>query len=239
MTTTPQSHVGADNHRVCVIYTRFSPRPDASTSESCEAQRKLCEDYAFKKGWKVAEVFHDPNRSGKDNYRPQLFRAVSALKKGWILLVYKRDRIARDVYLSELINRSVLKKGAKIEAISGDVEGDGPEQQLIRQVVAAMAEYERKLIARRTSDCLRRYQKDGRLVSSVAPYGYKKDPDDPKRIIPDEREQEVCRMIMELKRAGHTLREIGDLLPQGSARCGHWSAAAIWTIIRRLNRDVT
>ena len=142
----------------CIIYTRFSPRPDAATSDSCEVQAAYCEEFAVKKGWTVARVFNDPDRSGADEYREVLWNAIEEIRKGDVLLVYKRDRLARNVYLSESILRAVSKRGGTIQSVAGDVDGDGPEQTLIRQIVAAMAEYERKLISKRTSYALRRMQ---------------------------------------------------------------------------------
>lgn len=220
----------------CIIYTRFSPRPDAATSESCEVQFAYCEEYAIKKGWDIRERFDDPDVSGSDEFREKLWAAIESLKKGEVLLVYKRDRLARNVYLSESINRAVSKKGATIVAVDGDVAGDGPEQQLIRQVVAAMAEYERKITARRTSAALRLYQSQGRRMSARVPFGWRVDPANQSRIIEDEQEQATLKIIMDRHQKGESNNHIAKTLDPRTSRVGHWHHDVIRRIIMRNSR---
>lgn len=219
-----------------VIYTRFSPRPDAATSESCEMQEGLCRDYAAAHGWGCAAVFADADVSGADEFREKLWAAIDSLKKGGVLLVWKRDRLARNVYLAEMINRAVAKKGGRIVAVSGDVEGDGPEQVLVRQVVAAMAEYERKLIGIRTSAALRLYQSQGRRVSSIPPFGWSVSEDDPGRLVRNESEQRTISEVMELRGRGLSLREIARRLNPLASRCGSWTATAVRRIVKRAEK---
>lgn len=216
-----------------VIYTRFSPRPDAATSESCEMQEGLCRDYAAAHGWECAAVFADADVSGADEFRDKLWAAIDSLKKGGVLLVWKRDRLARNVYLAEMINRAVAKKGGRIVAVSGDVEGDGPEQVLVRQVVAAMAEYERKLIGIRTSAALRLYQSQGRRVSRIPPYGWDVSAEDPGRLVRNEAEQGVIAEVVGMRGRGMGLREIARRLDPSASRSGRWSPAAVMRILRR------
>lgn len=220
----------------CIIYTRFSPRPDAATSESCEVQRQICRDFAARKGWRLEGTFDDPDRSGSDEFRDKLWNCIKTLKKDWVLLVYKRDRLARDVYLSALIDKQVREKGARIVAISGDVEGDSPETVLIRQVVAAMAEYERKCISARTRAAMRALQAKGRKMSAVIPYGWRESPDDPKMMVKDEREQAVIEKIMQLRDSGMGYRAVAIELNKGEdtqARCGTWYPNTIRQIVSR------
>jgi len=183
----------------CIIYTRFSPRRNSETSESCEHQEAECRRYAETRLWEVRLIFEDRAVSGADEDRPGLFGAMEALNKGDVLLVYKPDRLARDVYLSELFRRSVTKQGARIVCVSGDVEGEGMEQTMIRQIVASLAEYERKLIAARTTSAMRWRQSRGECMSRYAPYGmqFETDPHNPKKkiLVPNEPEQSAIDFI--------------------------------------------
>lgn len=224
----------------CIIYTRFSPRPDAAESASCVNQERICRDFAAQKGYSVFAVFNDPDRSGADEYRPQLWAAIESLKKGDILLVYRRDRLARSVYLSEQINSMVRRKGGKIVAVNGDVEGDTAEAVLIRQIVSVMAEYERKIIGARTSDVLRAKQRAGIRVSKRTPYGWVADPSDDKKLVEDEHEQEVRRYILSLAEQGVSSRGIASRLNADGlrSRCGsEWRGSTIYAITKRAERD--
>jgi len=191
-----------------IVYTRFSPQRNAAESESCETQQAYCEQYAHDHDMDIAEVFEDRGVSGSSEDRPLLWSALDELQKGDVLLVYKMDRLARDVYLAECIRRAVDKAGAKIVAIEGDAGGDTPEQIMIRQVLAAMAEYERKIIAIRTKHAMRHHQTHGRRMGRFAPYGYKIDPEDNRRLIPDEAELPSMAMVIALHKQGKTPHEI-------------------------------
>lgn len=215
-----------------IVYTRFSPRRNADESESCEVQRGICERYAQSQGLAVRAVFDDPDVSGADEFREKLWQAIEALGRGDVLLVYKRDRLARNVYLSEQINRAVAKRGATIRAVTGDVQGDSAETTMIRQVLAAIAEYERKMIAARTRHAMRFRQSHGERMGSICPYGWKADPNDEALMVPNLEERDAMDEIRALRDSGKSYRAImremnGDERTRRLARHGKWCAKTI------------
>ena len=213
-----------------VIYTRFSPRANADKCESCEVQRDYCEKYAKERGYEIAACFDDPDVSGADEFREKLWQAIEALPKGGVLLVYKRDRLARNVYLSEQINRAVMKRGASIEAVTGDVKGDSDEAVMIRQILSVIAEYERKMIASRTRHAMRFHQSQGRRMGSECPYGWMPDPEDAKRRLPCQRERDVIDEIRHMHREGMAYHAIMTWLNANRreyARHGAWNAKTV------------
>jgi len=226
-----------DKKTQAVIYTRFSPRRNAGESESCEVQEAVCRKHCATKGYIVKSVHHDKALSGGDADRPSLWQAVEAVDRGEILLVSKLDRLARDVYLSECIKRAVASAGGQIEAVSGDVEGYGPEQEMIRQVLASFAEYERKVISARTKCSMRFHQSNGRKMSRFAPYGYKIDPNNESRLLVDEYEQVALTKIHELllsgKKGSEITRVMNGEMPE-YARGKGWSYPLVYRIITRL-----
>lgn len=222
----------------CVIYSRFSPRKNADQSESCETQEQLCEEHARAQGWVVKAKYRDEGVSGKVVDRPGLAKAVGALGKGDILLVYKRDRIARSQLLSELTRHKVMAAKAKIVAVSGDVAGedDDPMIVLIRQVFAAFAEFERKQIAIRTRDAMLAKQRQGRRMGRFAPYGYRVDPEDPTILQKDAAEQEAIRRILQLAKSGGTPHGIAKTMNEempSLSRGASWQTKTVAKIIRR------
>ena len=226
-----------------IVYTRFSPQRNADESDNCALQEHTCREYAEAHGHQVLDVLNDKDVSGKDEYREKLWLAIEALPRGGVLIVFKRDRLARNVFLAEQINRAVESRGATIEAVSGDVAGNGPEQVMIRQVLAAIAEYERKLIALRTSWAMSAHQKSGKLMSRYAPYGYSIDPvtaadkDVDTMLLPVESEQEAIQLIRVLHEKGMNPHSImiglNSKMP-GRARSGKWNQKLVSNIIRRL-----
>jgi DNA invertase Pin-like site-specific DNA recombinase len=232
-----------------IIYTRFSPRSNAEQCTSCEQQEAHCRDYAAKNGLEVVGVFTDKERSGADENRPGLWACVDALKAGMVLLAMKPDRLARDVYLSELIKREVAKRKARIIYSGSDCNGDTPDQVMIRQILQVFAEYERKLIGIRTSLAMKRHMAEGRRMSKQLPYGYMEDPDAPvephrkdpeggthrHRVVPCPEEEETIEEIARLWRGGLGYRAIGRALTSGGRdfRGGAWHHKTIKTLLER------
>lgn len=222
-----------------IIYTRFSPRRNADESESCETQEAICREHAAKNGWPVRAVYADENLSGSDADRPGLRDAIAALQRGDILLVYKRDRLARDVMIAELTRRQVAAAGASIVAVSGDIGGDDADPTVIfvRQIMDAVAELERKQIGARTRDAMRQLQRNGRRMGRWAPYGTALDPSDPTRLIEDPTEMQAVHRVQELREAGLDVaairRVLQNELPE-VARGTKWRRNAVARIVDRL-----
>lgn len=229
-----------------VIYARFSPRRNAEECESIETQEHYCRQFCDKRGYEVVAVFADPDVSGSDENRQQLWDAIDALKRGYVLVTYKADRLARGVYLDEAIRRAVAKAGAVVEVVEGSPNGDEPQEVLIRQVLAAFAEYERKVIAARTRAAMRRHQSCGRAMSKVAPFGTREGT--PVQIIdsngkatirrtlePDETEQEILRLILSLHEMGESYRGIARTLSEKgyTPRGSKWNHHLICSIVAR------
>mgnify|MGYP001457642550 CR=1 FL=1 len=69
----------------------------------------------------VASTYRDEGYSGADSKRPALLACIDALRRGDVLAVAKRDRLARDVFLSAWIQKEVKRRGARIESAAGEV----------------------------------------------------------------------------------------------------------------------
>ena len=232
-----------------VIYCRFSPRRNAELSESNETQEHYCRKYCQAQGYDVAGVFADADISGSDEDRPGLWDAVDALKRGYVLVAYKADRLARGVYLDEAIRRSVAKSGATVAVVEGSSNGDEPQDVLIRQVLAAFAEYERKVIAARTRAAMRRHQLSGRAMSKLTPFGTREG--DPVKVVdsngkltmrrtlvPDEREQRIVQLILDLHKSGESFRGIARTIEAKGfkPRGGSWNHHLVRSIVARAAR---
>jgi site-specific DNA recombinase len=218
-----------------IIYTRFSPRRHADDCQSIETQLDLCRAYCRRQGYTVLATFEDRALSGDEENRPGLWGAIEAVRRGDVLVAYKLDRLARDVFLAELVQREVRKKGGTVEAVEGGANGDSAEQAMIRQILQAFAEYERKAIAARTKAAMLRHQANGRRMSARTPYGWKLDPGNPSRLIHDAQELAVIGRMRQLHAQGLGYREIARKLADEGFLCrgGPWWHATIKGILSR------
>lgn len=217
-----------------VIYTRFSPRPDAAESESCETQLAQCLEHAALKGWEVLSCHEDKAVSGSAYPRPGLTAALAALGKGVVFLAYSADRIARDLRISETVHHLVEARKARVVVVVGGTDATGPEAGLTRRLVASVAQYEREKGNLRTKQAMLTHQANGRCVGSEAPYGYVKL--ESGLLGHEPIEKPAVKRIMELHADGVTNYGIAKILNaemQRIARHGKWNAGTVGRIIAR------
>lgn len=238
---------------IAIIYARFSPRRNAELCESIDVQREFCEAYCIKHGYDISpqRFFYDEALSGGDMDRPGLWAAIAAMKTGRVLVVYKSDRLARDVLLNEIIYREVKKKRGRIEVVEGVVSnGDDPESTLVRQMFAAFDQYLRLVNAARTKAAMLRHQKMGRAMSAVPPYGQREGepvevmvsgvPTLRRTLVPDEEEESNIALILSLRRGGASLPGIKKTLEQMRVKCrgkDRWNTSLIHKIVCRSGLD--
>ena len=121
-----------------------------------EAQRADIERYAREHGIDVLQ-FHTEIVSGGAELqsRPGLLAASDAIATTCAnhLLVAKRDRLSRDPLVAMLTESALRKLGATVLSADGN-NGLDPASTLIRHVLYAVAEYERRMIGIRTKAAL-------------------------------------------------------------------------------------
>lgn len=199
-----------------IIYTRWSPRPDADTTEATQAQLTICRNHCRAKGYEVAGEFSDADVSGDDDTRVALWQAVDALRRGYALVVADPERLARSVYLEERIHRDAEKRGAIIEAVMGGHQGHGYDGQMIRQIMAAIREREKKYNADRTKARMLAHQSNGRAMSKHAPFGWRRVG---KSLVIHDGEQTALARIREWHAAGMTVGWIAKQLNAEGQPC--------------------
>lgn len=209
MNTTRRTPKHSTDARKAVAYLRVS------TDEQHlgpEAQRAAVVAWATRAGVEIVAWYEDKGVSGAAaiDRRPGLLAALDALPQhaAGLLVVAKRDRLARDVVAAAMIERMAERAGARVTSAAGEGEGDDPASKLMRTMIDAFAEYERALIAARTSAALQAKAARGEKVGGVQTYG-KADGIDAERAAT---ERAILDCVRELRAAGMTVRAIADEL---------------------------
>lgn len=194
------------NPAVAVAYLRAST---VEQSLSPEAQRSQIEAWAAREGVEVAAWHVDAGVSGGSDLaeRPALVAALAELRahRAGILVVARRDRLARDIAVAATIERAAGACGAKVLSADGTANGDTPADAFMRAMLDAAAAYERGLIRARTKAALQAKRARGERAGTV-PYGYTADVDG--KLVWNEAEQGVIAVVKELRAAGLSLRGI-------------------------------
>ncbi|GAH14058.1 unnamed protein product [marine sediment metagenome] len=96
-----------------IIYIRVSTTEQAEFGYSLKAQEHLCKDYAKRNSYEVLKVFTEKGESAKTTNRTELKNMLGYIKanknKINALIIYKMDRLSRDIYDSLTI-RLMLKR---------------------------------------------------------------------------------------------------------------------------------
>jgi hypothetical protein len=96
------------------------------------------------------KIIYKEHASGADRHRPELARALAGIREGDTLVVTRLDRLARSVrHLLEVIDH-LREKGAAFRSLGDPVDTSTPQGVFTVQILGAVAELERQLIASRT-----------------------------------------------------------------------------------------
>lgn len=225
-----------------VGYARVSTDKQAERGLGLQVQEAAIRAWAKANNHKLAKIFRDEGASGSNGleHRVGLAQAFEALAdKGMGLVIYRLDRLARDLVLQEQLLAEVRRLGAETFSTDGGEQGylkddpDEPSRRLIRQVLGAVAEYERAMITLRLRLGRRRKADRGGFAYGSPPYGWKARRGD---LVPDPLEQEGLTMARDLRSQGRSLAVIGRKLEAAGhlpRRGGRWHPTSVKRILER------
>jgi len=168
----------------CAIYTRQSvARPGGTDFTSCDAQRDaglaLVRAHA-PEGWiPLEERFDDAGESGATTDRPALTRLLDQIASGGVdcVVVHRLDRLTRSVADWARLAGAFKRRGTKLVVVAGDIHlGDLAMSDLVLNVLATFAQFEREIIGERLRDARSGLRRRGLRNAGRIPFGYKADP---------------------------------------------------------------
>lgn len=181
------------------------------------AQREALEVWCASRKAELVAVHEDLGVSGATpmDRRPGLQGAIEdlLLQGAGVLLVAKRDRLARDVVVAAMVERLVEHSGARVQAADGTGNGVGPEAQLLRGIVDVFAQYERALIGMRTRSALAQKRARGEKTGGAVPYGFRLAADGV-HLLEEPREAAAVARARALRLEGASLPRIAQVLAQ-------------------------
>lgn len=207
-----------------------------------ETQIMAVKDFCKEKGHTIVKEYRDDGWSGTILARPALdeLRIDTATQIWEAVAVYDPDRLARKYSYQELIIDELSEKNIPVLFVTTPPPKDDTDK-LLYGVKGLFAEYERARIAERFRLGKLRKAREGNVVTSQAPYGY--------RYIPKqtgkqgfyevvENEAAVVRMIfnwissqkLTIRKVIKELQKIG-IKPRKSKR-GVWNTSTLSTLLK-------
>jgi DNA invertase Pin-like site-specific DNA recombinase len=200
-----------------------------------EAQRVELALWAQRSSITLASVHEDALSGGTEiEDRPGLLAALEAVRvhRAGVLLVSRRDRLARDVVIAATIERAAQRAGARVVSADGVGGGDSPAEAFQRSILDAVAQFERALIRERTRAALRAKRARGERAGNV-PWGFRAAVDGRLEVLEDE--QRVTLRVHALRAEGMPLRAIARTLANDGVS-GRTGRALSLTQVARIAR---
>jgi site-specific DNA recombinase len=162
--------------KIAAIYARVSTADQREHDYSLSAQRERCLKYAADLGYAVPERFiFLVDYTGTSINRPQL-RELRALVRQRVLgavVVYDLDRLCRNLADQGVLIREMEQHGATLHIVMMPEAGPTITGKLTRNVRGTIAEFERDLIAERTTRGRLNRALSGQAPPGRVPLGYR------------------------------------------------------------------
>ena len=187
---------------------------------SLEAQEERIRAGALIKGVTLSEIVVDRDEFSGDLNRPGVIRVLDLIKARAVSAVIfaKLDRVSRStadtIYLVDLCN----KKNVAFISLAESLDTKSAVGRFFVRTLASHAEFERESIGERTRIGLTHLKKLGMPVGNV-PYGHQKRGSNrgvplalKQPLAPNEAEQKIVALALELRREGLGMRDIAEML---------------------------
>ena len=209
-----QSNNRKHSLNTAALYCRLS-RDDNMDSESNSItnQKKLLQKAAKDKGYEETIFFVDDGITGTTLNRPGFQQMLKAIEAGYISAVFVKDlsRLGRDyLKVGYYTEEFFPQHDVRLVAVSDGVDSEEGENEFtpFRNI---MNEWYAKDISKKRR-IVNKLKGNSGVPLSMPPYGYIKDPDNPKRWIIDEEAAEVVHRIFQMRYDGYGIGEISSIL---------------------------
>jgi site-specific DNA recombinase len=171
-----------------------------------DLQRQAIREYAESKGYELVNVFEDEGVSGGIENRPglaALFGYLELNKDIHSVIIYKLDRLARDLYIQEhLVKKMEALNAGLISTKEPDLASGDPMRKAFRQFMGIVSELEKAFITMRLSGGRLNKAKKGGYAGGKPALGYRAVEG---MLVIDSQEAETVKLIRKLRKQGLSL----------------------------------
>ncbi len=201
--------------KITALYERLSRDDDLTgDSNSILNQKRYLESYAAQRGYTNIVHYTDDGWSGGNFDRPAWKRLVADIEAGKVahLLCKDLSRIGRN-YLQTGFYTEVMfrQNGVHFVAVANNIDSEEQESGEFAPFLNIMNEYYAKDISKKRR-IVNKMKGNAGIPLSPPPYGYMKNPDDPRFWVIDPEAAEVVRCIYRLALEGNGPLQIATAL---------------------------
>lgn len=192
----------------CVAYLRVSGTTQADLAkDGLPRQLAACRSYASTHGLDIVRTYADEGVSGTKEIenRPALFQLRADLLANGVrtVVVENMSRLARDLMVSETILADFQKNGITLLSTQEpDLCSNEPSRKFMRQILSAVAEFDRATLVARMKAGKVRARANGKECGRASYGKHREHPE----------ESEIVNRVLQLHEKGHKVSQITNLL---------------------------
>lgn len=190
------------NINITAIYCRLSRDDELQgDSNSITNQKKILEKYALDNGFRNLKFYVDDGISGTTFDRPAFNEMIADVESGAVKTVIIKDmsRLGRDYlkvgYYTEIMFPDM---GVRFIAINNGIDSENQQDSDFTPFLNIINEWYAKDTSKKIRAVVKAKGERGERLTTNTPYGYMKDPENPKNWIIDIDAAEVVRHIFQL-----------------------------------------
>lgn len=215
--------------KITAIYCRLS-RDDELTgdSNSIVNQKAILKKYANEQGFQNIQFFVDDGYSGANFNRPDWKRMIELVENDKVGIILAKDmsRIGRN-YLEVGIYTEMLfsEHDVRFIAVNSGVDSANQQDNDFTPFLNIINEFYVKDSSKKVRAVMKQKGEAGEYLTTNPPYGYMKDPDNPKKHwIVDDEAAAVVRQIFAWCMEGYGPSQIAKKLKDAKVECPtvHW-----------------
>ena len=207
----------ADQEKYDILYARLSQEDEREgTSGSIEQQRIILEAYAKENNFTNPKFLYDDGYSGTSFDRPGWNEIMRLMEADLIRSVTVKDhsRLGRNrLIVGWLLEEKFAQRNIRYIAIMDNIDTAKGLSDIV-PVQDLFNEWYAKNTSRKIRAVKKAQAERGERLGSRAPYGYKKDEIDTKKIVPDEDTAKIIQHIFQLCASGKGPSQIARQLKQ-------------------------
>jgi DNA invertase Pin-like site-specific DNA recombinase len=204
--------------------------PSQTNGDGPERQRLAITEYAAAHDIEIVRIFQDKAVSGTTEWesRPAWMEMLTSLNGARTIIIERLDRLARDLIVSEHIIANLRSRDITlISTCEEDVDSDNPTRVLMRQILSAIAAFDKTMIVLKTRAARERIRATGKKCEGAHAFG--RHPDKPEEV-------RVLELMRGLRSGGMSTPEIAAALNRNGLGTRHdggrWFGSSVGRILR-------
>lgn len=192
----------SNDNKITALYCRLSQDDGREgESNSITNQKAILEKYAKNHGMKNLKFFIDDGWSGTNFERPGFTELKEEIENGNVetLIVKDLSRLGRDhIMVGYYTEMYFPEMNVRFIAINDNVDTADAESNEFASFTNIFNEWYAQNTSKKIRAVVRAKGESGQRIGTAIPYGYMKNPDNPKQLAIDEEAAKVVRYIYEL-----------------------------------------